>query len=139
MNHPDRGAWRSIGFWLALALALSQLSNAVRVALGVQEYSAYMGLPLVSGEDSSWVYVYALRALFMGVFAGYLLIKRHYQVMSAMALFAIVMPAGDFYLVWQADGSAGTLFRHALIAAVLVAAWISLDQLARRQNSVKPA
>lgn len=126
-------AWRTIGFWLAAALALSQLGNALRVAFGAQAYSVYMGLPLSGGEGESWVVVYALRAFFLGSFAGYLLITSRYRVLSTMALLALVMPLGDFYLVWQAGGSAGTLARHGLIAAVLVAAWISLDRLARRQ------
>lgn len=125
---------RTIAFWLALALAFSQLANVIRVSFGALEYSAYMGLPLQSADGIAWVYVYALRALFLGTFAGYLLWRRQYAVLSMMALFAIVMPIGDFYLVWNADGSVGTLARHALTAAVLLAAWFSLRQQAHRQS-----
>lgn len=134
MSERKRPAWRSIGFWLAAALALSQLTNALRVSFGAAAYSDYMGLPLTSPEDASWVVVYALRALFMGSFAGYLLVTQRYQVLSMMALLALVMPLGDFYLVWEAGGSTGTLARHALIAGVLVAAWLSLGRLARQQH-----
>ncbi len=134
MSKHQRPSWRTIGFWLALALALSQLANAIRVSFGAMDYSVYMGLPLQNADDVSWVFVYALRALFLGSFAGYLLWRQHYAVLRAMALFAIVMPIGDFYLVWAAQGSTGTLARHALIAAVLLAAWFSLGALVHRQN-----
>ncbi len=139
MKTSSLPSWRRLGFWLALALALSQLSNAVRVAFGSHAYSAYMGLPLANPQDAAWVSVYALRALFMGSFAGYLLLTHQYRILSVMALFALVMPLGDFYLVWNAGGSATTLARHALIAVVLVAAWISLARLARVQLAATPS
>ncbi len=123
---------RSAGFWLALVLALSQLANAVRVLLDPVAYSAYMGLPLNDHVDAAWVHVYALRALFLGTFAGFLLFTAQYRVLSSMALIAIAMPIGDFWLVWQANGAAATLARHALIAIVLIAAWYSLRRLADR-------
>ncbi len=129
MNRQNPLPWRSVGFWLAVALALSQFGNVLRVAFGAQDYSVYMGLPLSAADGEPWVVVYALRALFLGCFAGYLLITRRYRVLGAMALIAVVMPLGDFYLVWEAGGSAATLARHALIAVALVAAWISLNRL----------
>jgi hypothetical protein len=69
--------------------------------------------------------------LFLGLFAGFLLWTRQYRVLASMALIAVVMPLGDFWLVWQQDGSTFTLARHALIAAALVAAWFFLGRTAR--------
>lgn len=129
---PPVNAVRSFGFWLALILALSQLLNALRVMLGAIDYGAYMGLPLAAAADAAWIHVYALRALFLGSFAAFLLLTRRYRVLGYMALFAVVMPIGDFTLVWLAQGSNATLARHALIALVLVAAAASLMRLARR-------
>jgi hypothetical protein len=123
--------FRNVGFWLVLLLAASQLSNAFRVALDAPAFSNYMGLPLHDFADASWVHVYALRALFLGLFAGFLLWTRQYRVLASMALIAVVMPLGDFWLVWQQDGSTFTLARHALIAAALVAAWFFLGRTAR--------
>ena len=126
---------KSLGYWLAVALALSQWLNALRAAMGPVAYGDYMGLPLSAESDSAWIYVYALRALFLGSFAAFLLLSGQFRVLSRMALIAIVMPVGDFILVWLAHGSNATLARHALIAGVLVAAWLSLGQLARRIDS----
>ncbi len=124
--------WKTAGFWLALALAVSQLVNAWRVILDAESYAIYMGLPLRTEADMAWVYVYALRALFLGCFAGYLLLSAQYRVLSQMALIAVLMPVGDFYLVWQ-DGAAGTtMARHAIIALALLAAWHQLRHLATR-------
>ena len=128
-------ATRSVGFWLAVTLALSQLANAVRVVLGPIAYGDYMGLPLSADSDVAWIYVYALRAFFIGGFAAFLLLTRQYRVLGNMALIAVVMPIGDFTLVWMAHGATATLARHALIAAVLLAAAFSLKRLARRSDA----
>ena len=73
LTSPRPHPVRSLGFWLAVLLALSQLVNAVRVLFGPVDYGSYMGLPLAADADASWVYVYALRAAFLGSFAGFLL------------------------------------------------------------------
>lgn len=135
-SRPSFNAMRSVGFWLAVALALSQWGNALRVVLGPVAYGDYMGLPLSAESDAAWVYVYALRALFLGSFAFFLLLTRRYGVLGHMAVIAVVMPIGDFILVLLAHGSNATLARHALIACVLVAAAISLRRLAQRCEAV---
>jgi hypothetical protein len=131
-NSSNVKLWRSVGLWLALALALSQGANALRVLLGPTTYADYMGLPLTAAADAAWVQVYALRCLFLGSFAGFLLVTARYNVLGSMALFAVPMPIGDFWLVWQAGGANITLARHALIAVALVAAWRSLHRLDER-------
>jgi hypothetical protein len=131
-HHSNMKLWQSAGFWLALALALSQGANALRVLLGPIAYAEYMGLPLTAAADTAWVQVYALRALFLGSFAGFLLATARYRVLASMALIAVPMPVGDFWLVWQAGGANATLARHAVIAAALVAAWRTLHRLADR-------
>lgn len=120
------------GYWLAALLAISQLYNAARVALDPVAYATYMGVPLAAVADAGWVWIYASRALFMGLLAGWLLWRSEFGVLRVMALLALVMPAADFYRVLQAQGSSLTLARHALIGAVLVAAWWALGRLQQR-------
>ncbi len=120
------------GYWLAALLAVSQLYNAVRVALDPIAFASYMGVPLAAAADAGWVWIYAGRALFMGLFAAWLLWRSEFRVLRVMAMLALVMPAGDFYQVFQAQGPHLTLARHALVGAVLVAAWWALGRLQQR-------
>jgi len=61
-------AIRSAGFWLALAMVVSQLVNALRVALDPVGFAVYMGVPLATASDIGWVNIYGLRALFLAGF-----------------------------------------------------------------------
>ena len=139
MGDHGRVDRRRLGYWLAILLALSQFSNVIRVGLDAQAYSVAMGLPLDSAADVAWLHVYALRALFLVGFASVLIANRQYRALSMMALLALIMPLGDFWLIWRAGGSAPALWRQALIAAVLVAAWFSLGRMARQPNRAGPA
>lgn len=131
---------RSTGFWLALLMIVSQAANALRALLDPVGFSGYLGLPLAAGVDPAWVQVYGLRTTFIALLGGWLLATRQIRILSQVALLAVVMPLGDLWLVWQADGPADKLARHALLTLFVLAMWFFLrrwDQ-AGRTGSTPP-
>ena len=98
--------WRSVGVWMATLLALSQLANAIRAVLNPAGFASNLGLPLEVQADAGFVFVYALRATFLGLFALFLIARREFAVLKWFALLAVLMPLGDFVLTCRA-GAAG--------------------------------
>lgn len=117
---------RSPGFWLALLMIVSQAVNALYAAIDPVGFSAYLGLPLADGVDPSWVRIYGLRTTFIALLGAWLLNTRQIRTLSTVALLAVVMPLGDLWLVWQADGPATKLARHALLTVFVLATWFLL-------------
>lgn len=117
---------RSTGFWLAVLMIVSQTANALRALLDPVGFSGYLGLPLADGVDPAWVQVYGLRTTFIALLGGWLLATRQIRILSQVALLAVVMPLGDLWLVWQADGPADKLARHALLTIIVLAIWFLL-------------
>jgi Domain of unknown function (DUF4267) len=138
MSNPSTktiGLARSPGFWLALLMVLSQWINALRAFHDPVAFARYLGLPLIDPLDIGFVSVYGLRALFMGLFAAVLIYTRQIRALSLMALIAVVMPVGDALLVAQAGAPAATIVRHAVIAAIVLAAWFFLRRWHRAHGA----
>lgn len=125
---------KTIGFWMALIMALLQALNALRALGEPFSFAAYMGLPLESPADTGFVGVYGLRAAFIALMIAVLLLKRQLAALSWIALLAIVMPVGDAILVHEAGAPPATVLRHALIAGYLVIAFAFLRRAATRQS-----
>lgn len=106
------------------------LFNAVRATLGPVDFADYYGLPLVDPGNTAFVFVYAIRALFLGVFGLGLLIRRDFNGLALYALVASLMPLGDAILVGVEGGPTGTVVRHVLTAVFLVATWYMLRRQA---------
>ena len=115
--------WRSVGVWMAALLALSQLVNAIRAVLDPASFASYFGLPLAAQADAGLLYVYALRATFLGLFALFLIARRELVVLKWFALLAVLMPLGDLILTYSAGAPLSTVARHAgYVVFILVAA-----------------
>lgn len=127
---PARAFWRSPGIWMVGILIVYILFNAVRATLSPVEFAVYYGLPLVDPGNTAFVLVYAIRALFLGVFGLGLLIRRDFNALALYALVASLMPIGDAILVGLEGGPTGTVIRHTLTAVFLVATWYMLRRQA---------
>lgn len=130
---------RSIGFWLAVAIAALQGLNAVRTFANPIGFATYMGLPLAGTEAAAWVQVYGLRAGFIAVITTILLIRNDFAALRWTALAALVMPLGDAWLTAHAGAPTAIVARHLGIAMFLVAAWFFLSRAARRQSAERTA
>lgn len=133
VRHSTMRGRRTIGFWLAVAIAALQGLNAVRTFANPVGFAAYMGLPLAGAEAAAWVQVYGLRAGFIAVITTILLIRSDFTALRWTALAALVMPLGDAWLTAHAGAPTAIVARHLGIAAFLVAAWFFLSSAARRQ------
>lgn len=124
--------WRSIGLWMVGFLIVYILLNAVRAAINPVDFAAYYGLPLRDVQSTDFVFVYGLRALFLGLFPLAMLLRRQYTVLGLFALIGIVMPLGDALLVARAGAGTGVIIRHLLVAVFLVATWYFVQRWAKR-------
>lgn len=118
--------WRSAGFWMAVVLVVYILFNAVRAASNPAQFATYYGLSLTQPDNHAFVFVYAIRALFLGLFGLALLLRRQYPALAIYALVGVVMPLGDALLVAATGGPTATVIRHLLTAVFLFATWFFL-------------
>jgi hypothetical protein len=130
-----RPAHRTIGFWMSLPLGLLQGVNALRVLADPAGFAAYMGLPLASPADGSWVLVYGSRTAFIAALVTIFVLRRDLQALKWTALAALVMPLCDALLAAQAGAPAATIVRHGLIALYLLVTVVMLWVAARRPAS----
>ena len=127
-SQTSPSAWRSIGLWMAALMAVSQAANAIRVLADPNGFSDYMGLPIPDGESVGFVYVYALRAAFIAIAVGIFVVLRNISALMWLGAAALIMPAGDTLLTWQAGAPDAIIIRHAattLYVAVVVALLLS--------------
>ena len=99
------------------------LFNAVRAVTGPSAFAIYYGLPLANPDNNAFVFVYAIRALFLGLFGLALLARRDYKGLALYSLVGSVMPIGDAILVAAQVGGTAIIIRHLLTACFLVATW----------------
>ena len=115
-------SWRtSIGFWMAVVLVVYILFNAVRAVADPVGFASNFGTPLTDAGDTGFVFAYAIRALFLGLFGLSLLIRRDLTTLMWYALIAAVMPLGDALLVGSAGGPTAAVVRHVATIAFLLA------------------
>jgi hypothetical protein len=121
---------RTIGFWLAVALTAYILFNAWRALSSPAEFAATFGTPLRDTAETSFVTVYAIRALFLGAFSIALLATRRFSALAAFVLVGIIMPVGDALLVASAGAPSSVILRHVIIAVLLAVTWFFLRRTA---------
>ncbi len=119
-------ATRTIGFWLAVPLAMLQAVNAVRVAVDPIGFASYFGAPARTADSLAWVHVYGARAAFIALFVTILLARKNLEALKWAALAAVVMPLSDAWVAQAAGASAGTVGRHLVTAAYLIVAFVFL-------------
>lgn len=130
----DQGeqVWRSIGYWMAILMGLSQAANAVRAFVDPSGFASYMGLPLVDGSDPDFVYVYGLRTTFIAILVGIFAVMRNVSSLKWMGLAALVMPLGDVILTVQAGADTAIIIRHTVITAYVAATVLFLHTWTRK-------
>lgn len=136
-NLEPRGFWRAPGPWMVAIGATLMFVNVARATTNPVDFATYLGLPLSSPADAGLVYIYALRALFIGILAAALLVRQNKQALALFALAAVVMPIGDAWLASSAGAPVGTIARHIGIAVFLLAAGLLLRRDGRREKPAK--
>lgn len=120
--------WRSPGIWMAAFIVAYILFNAVRATLNPVHFAVAFGIPLAGPEHDAFVLVYAIRALFLGLFGLALFVTRNYRVLGLFSLVAAVMPIGDAVLVASRGGGGAIVGRHVFIAVFLVLTWFLIER-----------
>lgn len=115
-----RSPSRAVGVWMAVFLIAGTAFNAVQAIWDPVEFASRFGVP-VAPDTTAFVSVYAIRALFLGVFAGALVWRRDFRSLALFVLVAVIMPLGDAALVAYQAGPLITVVRHLLIAVFLLA------------------
>ncbi|MEO0881459.1 MAG: DUF4267 domain-containing protein [Pseudomonadota bacterium] len=123
---------RTVGFWLAAVMAVLQALNAIRAFTDPAGFATYMGLPLADLADAGFVGVYGLRTAFIAGLIVVLLATKRLHALAWMAGVAILMPAGDAWLTWQAGADSSIVARHAAIMVYVILAFVFLQRAAER-------
>ena len=123
---------KSIGFWMAVLIVGLMALNTGRAFLAPVEFAQYMGLPLSDPANAGFVYVYGLRAFFLGLFAVVLILRRDFTALQWYALTAVLMAVGDAYLVARSGGPAAIIGRHLATGLYLVITALMLRRLNSR-------
>jgi hypothetical protein len=119
---------------MAAVLVVYILFNALRAVQNPSDFANFYGLTL--GESSSaFVVVYAIRALFLGLFGLVLMIRMKWDALALFVLVAVVMPLGDALLVAQQGGAPSIVIRHGLTAGFLLLTWFFLNRWNRAATS----
>lgn len=126
--------YRSIGFWLAIVIGLSQAINAVRAFADPAAFATYVGLPLQDMADAGFVQIYGLRAGFIALLVLLFAALKRIDAMAWMALAAIVMPIGDTILVMNAGAPQATIIRHIAIGLFVLVTFMMLRRAANAQR-----
>jgi uncharacterized membrane protein len=111
--------YRSAGVWMSIVIPLFMALNTWRSASDPSAFIAYFGLPDSADSDPAFVYVYASRALFLGLITAVLVWKRQFTALKYFAGVAIIMPLCDAFQVFQAEGFSAVVVRHLVVATYL--------------------
>lgn len=84
VNRPS--PWRSLGIWMVVILIVYIFYSALRSFLNPVEFATGFGLPSASPNNNGFVYVYSIRAIFLGLLGLTLLVRTNY---SALTLFVL--------------------------------------------------
>lgn len=134
-SHMTGQAWTKPSNWLVLLLGIFMLVNTARAFADPVGFATYMGLPLVDPANGAFVHVYALRALFLGLFALALLWRNDARGLALFATVALVMPVGDALLTAAHGAPIAIVARHAATAIVLAVTAALLTNRALKEKS----
>jgi hypothetical protein len=130
--------WRSVGVWLAVILIGYLFFNVLRATLNPRDFAVYYGLPLSDPANDSFVFVYALRTLFLGLFGAALIVTRNFRTLALYILVAVVMPIGDIILVTLKGASLETVIRHVLVVGFVLLTGSLLWRWVRASEAENP-
>jgi hypothetical protein len=114
------------GVGLAAAMAAYMLFNAFSAWTDPQGFATRLGLVVTSSDALGWVGIYALRAAFIGLLLGALVLARQWRALFLLAIAALVMPLGDALLTYAAGSPA--YLRHLAIAGIVALSALLLSR-----------
>ena len=127
--------YKHTGTWLGLVTVLFITFNAWRAFSNPVGFAAYYGTALSASGEVSFVYVYGIRALALGVLGGWLLLTRRLDALAILAFSAVVMALGDAVLTHQSGAAVGTVIRHLVVAGFLATTGVLLRGVAQRART----
>jgi hypothetical protein len=132
--------WRSVGVWMAVFLVIYLFFNVFRAVQNPAEFAVTFGVPFTNpeGTDTAFVFVYAIRTLFLALFGLVLILSMKWEMLALYILIAAVIPLGDAAIVATHGGATSIIIRHILIAAFLLLNWFLLQRWARKAAEGKP-
>jgi hypothetical protein len=129
-------SWKTLGFWLVLAMTLLQLFYSCFAFASPVEFASYRGSNLMAGSDAEWVRIYASRTLFVALVLGLLLLLREVTLLRWFSLLGIVMPLSDAVLAYQSAASYSIISRHLATIVYLLATFAVLTYWAKRNEQL---
>jgi hypothetical protein len=140
MTRIGKTGWlEALAIVLVTAMALLQLYFALYAYLDPSPFAVSRGTPLLDGNDSDWVRIYASRTLFIVLVLGVLLRHRAYSLLAWAALFGTVMPLTDVVLAALDQAPITYVLRHLATLAYLVSAFFVLRHVAKVANRADTA
>jgi heme A synthase len=131
---PTSWRLRSAGYWMVAIMTLLMFVNFGRAFIDPVGFAGYVGLPISGQDQAGFVHLYAFRALFLGLFAAFLVWRSETRTLIWFVLIAVVMPFGDAILTAKAGAGLPTVGRHVGIAVFLLATAFALNRMAIRQT-----
>jgi hypothetical protein len=126
--------WGRLGVAMAVAMAAYMIFNAISAWSGPFAFADRLGLPIATSEGEGWVRVYALRAAFIGLLLGGLVLARQWRALFLLAVAAVVMPLGDALLTYDARAPTATVGRHIALIGVIALSAVLLAQAAKAKG-----
>jgi hypothetical protein len=111
--------WRSVGVWMSILIAALMALNSWRAYSDPAAFAAYFGVEGAADGSAAFVYVYASRALFLGLVTAVLIARQQFRALAWFALVAILMPVADAIQVAQSGGPPAIIARHIATAVYL--------------------
>jgi hypothetical protein len=118
---------------MVVILIVYILFSAFRSLLNPVEFATSFGLPLASANNYGFVYVYAIRAIFLGLLGLVLLVRRNYSALTLFVLVATIIPLGDAVVVALNGG--GTVIRNILTAGFLLLTWFFMRRWSQQTSA----
>lgn len=138
MNSNTRPLVRTASVLVFLMAAL-QLVYGLYAYVSPAAFSVTRGTELFAGQDADWVRIYASRTLSIALLIGYLLYARQFRALAVASLVGIVMPITDALLAYQASAAGGVVLKHVATAMFLVATFIVLRVILKRETCSQQA
>jgi hypothetical protein len=131
-------SWRTVGFWLVLAMALLQMFYSIYAFTSPVEFASYRGSGLTPGGDTEWVRIYSSRTLFVAMMLGLLLLLQEVFLLKWISLLGIVMPLSDAALAYQSAAPNSIISRHLATVVYLLVTFAALAYWLKR-NAQPPS
>ena len=135
MKNTNSHILEKLGYVLVLLMALIQLFYAIYAYVDPVGFSILRGTPLLEGDRSDWVIIYASRTLFVSFIIGLLLYLRSYKILVWAALFGMIMPITDAILAYQDMAPNKVIIKHVVTSVYLLVTAFILYLVVRRKQS----